>query len=127
MARTAKPKQDAAVLTDESVKENEKAAETVEKGHFVVPEETVENTDIPEETKVENSGVTEEKGATDEKPETLVFDNKKYILICKELAGKSVYGTSGLIAFDEKGQADISVDEAKHFANIPGYTVKEGK
>lgn len=124
MARTAKPKQDAAVLSDESVKENEKAAETVEKGHFVVPEETVENSDIPEETKVENSNVPEEK---DEKPETIVFDNKKYILICKELAGKSVYGTSGLIAFDEKGKADISVDEAKHFANIPGYTVKEGK
>lgn len=117
MARTAKPKQDAAVLSDESVKENEKAAETVEKGHFVVPEESKE----------ENSGVTEEKGATNEKSETIVFDNKKYILICKELAGKSVYGTSGLIAFDEKGQADISVDEAKHFANIPGYTVKEGK
>ena len=39
--------------------------------------------------------------------------------------GKSVYGTTGeIVTFDEKGIAKVKIEDALHFAKVPGFSFK---
>lgn len=73
---------------------------------------TVETETKPTETVTVETETVKTPKATD-----------KVEVVNTTLANKSVYGVNGLIEFDDKGKALVSLVEAEHFAKIPGYKV----
>ena len=80
-----------------------------------VPEGTEESTD-PEETE----GASTKSGL----PFTVDSDGLVEVVSTKR-AGKSVCGTTGeIVTFDENGKAKVSIEDALHFQQVPGFEFK---
>lgn len=73
---------------------------------------------------VENTE-TEEK-SIEQKPNAKVFtDDQQVVIVCKDRAGKKVYGTSKEpIVFNEKGEAECLYKDAKYFLNFKNVKIK---
>lgn len=50
---------------------------------------------------------------------------RKYVLNSERHRGGRVCGSAGIIEFDGDGNALVDAAEARRFASIPGYTVRE--
>lgn len=111
MAKSGRPaKNTSAAVT---VSEEVKTPETVTKAESEVKEKTVED----KKTDTEN---------TPKAAKPIAFVDKVYNVENKDLAGRSVYGTTGeLITFDENGKTKAGMKDAEHFSRIPGFVITE--
>lgn len=114
-------------------KENQTIEEKTEKAvvkENLTTEKKAENTAPKTETVIENNGleqtVKEVKAETKSENNSVDFDAKTYTIVNPAKANKKVLGSRGqLIEFDATGAAKVDFIEAKRYATIPGYTVKE--
>lgn len=86
-------------------------------------------TEDPKEDPANENAKTETDPTEEAKDNGLPFtaDADGMIEVCaKDRAGTSVYGATGeVITFDENGCAKVCLEEALHFAKMPGFEFKE--
>ena len=88
------------------------------------PDETDGETD-PDETDGETDPDETDGGNTESGlPFTVGSDGLVEVVSIKR-AGKSVCGTTGeIVTFDENGKAKVSIEDALHFQQVPGFDFK---
>ena len=88
------------------------------------PDETDGETD-PDETDGETNPDETDGGNTESGlPFTVGSDGLVEVVSIKR-AGKSVCGTTGeIVTFDENGKAKVSIEDALHFQQVPGFDFK---
>ena len=88
------------------------------------PDETDGETD-PDETDGETNPDETDGGNTESGlPFTVGSDGLVEVVSIKR-AGKSVCGTTGeIVTFDENGKAKVSIEDALHFQQVPGFEFK---
>lgn len=90
-------------------------------------EGTVKTTENVDETKATetNPGKTEKAEKTEGKIPFEIDKDGFVEVISERRAGKTVVGTTGdIITFDNKGHAKVRVEDARHFAKVPGFSFK---
>ena len=140
MAKTVTSKNQKTVVADnstvaatqEAVATEEVAAMengTVDAEAQKVEATTTETTEIigtdPDETDGETDPDETDGGNTESGlPFTVGSDGLVEVVSIKR-AGKSVCGTTGeIVTFDENGKAKVSIEDALHFQQIPGFEFK---
>nr|DAP93502.1 MAG TPA: hypothetical protein [Herelleviridae sp.] len=140
MAKTVTSKNQKTVVADnstvaatqEAVATEEVAAMengTVDAEAQKVEATTTETTEIigtdPDETDGETDPDETDGGNTESGlPFTVGSDGLVEIVSIKR-AGKSVCGTTGeIVTFDENGKAKVSIEDALHFQQVPGFDFK---
>ena len=140
MAKTVTSKNQKTVVADnstvatiqEAVATEEVAAmenETVDAEAQKVEATTTETTKIigtdPDETDGETDPDETDGGNTESGlPFTVGSDGLVEVVSIKR-AGKSVCGTTGeIVTFDENGKAKVSIKDALHFQQVPGFEFK---
>ena len=118
------------VATDSKEVATEKTGKATEKVETSVTESKKE--EVAEVAKVEETKTTETK--PEEKKTELKVEGKTPFkigsdglveVLSEKRAGKTVVGTTGdIITFDEKGIAKVKIEDALHFAKIPGFSFK---
>lgn len=131
MAKTVTSKNQKTVVADnstvatiqEAVATEEVAAmenETVDAEAQKVEATTTETTKIIGTDPDETDGGNTESGL----PFTVGSDGLVEVVSIKR-AGKSVCGTTGeIVTFDENGKAKVSIKDALHFQQVPGFEFK---
>lgn len=90
---------------------------------------TTETTEIigtdPDETDGETNPDETDGGNTESGLPFTVGSDGLVEVVSTKRAGKSVCGTTGeIVTFDENGKAKVSIEDALHFQQVPGFEFK---